>query len=157
MHSQPETDNEQNKNHNTDIDNNHTMNNSYEHSKQTSKEFQNLQPKRQELLKNQENITTRKTRPTRKQNTSNNEEYWIDNIPPELTEANYPPIINSDNQNQISISNKKLLSFRKHHSLSYRKSRRYYRIHVTTCSTYNISNNTANNTFTPTGTSTETI
>ena len=103
MHSQPQTDNEQNKNHNTDIDNNHTMNNSYEHSKQTSKAFQNLQPKRQELLKNQENITTRKTRPTRKQNTSNNEEYWIDNIPPELTEANYPPIINSGKQSKPDL------------------------------------------------------
>lgn len=58
-----------------DIDKNHTINNSHKLSKQTKKTFQNLQWKTQELLKNQENITTRKTRLTRKQNTNHNEEY----------------------------------------------------------------------------------
>ena len=29
---------------------------------------------------------------TKKQNTDNLHEYWIDNIPPELTKTNYPPI-----------------------------------------------------------------
>ena len=42
-------------------------------------------------------VTLRKNQKTQKQNTNNLDEYWIDNIPPELTKADYPPINKSNN------------------------------------------------------------
>ena len=53
----------------------------------------------QHLQNNQNNITNRRNQPVQKQ-TQNKEEYWIDNIPPELTEKHFPPINQKDTLRQ---------------------------------------------------------
>ena len=68
---------------------------------------QHLQQSTKENLNQRENITIRKSQ--RKQ-TNNEEDYWIDNIPPELTDRNYSPLnsnnqqtTNKDNQEEITV------------------------------------------------------
>ena len=53
---------------------------------------QNLQQNTKQISNQRENVTSRKNQ--RKQ-TNNEEDYWIDNIPPELTDKNYPSINNN--------------------------------------------------------------
>ena len=53
----------------------------------------------QHLQNNQNNITNRRNQRVQKK-TQNKEEYWIDNIPPELTEKHFPPINQKDTLRQ---------------------------------------------------------
>ena len=53
----------------------------------------------QQLFNNQ-NITQRKTRPQQTQNKKNKNLYWIDNLPPDVTEDNYPTLNNNSKQKQ---------------------------------------------------------
>ena len=53
----------------------------------------------QHLQNNQNNITNRRNQRVQK-NPQNQEEYWIDNIPPELTEKNFPQIHQKDTLRQ---------------------------------------------------------
>ena len=47
---------------------------------------------------NNQNITQRKTRPQQTQNKKNKNLYWIDNLPPDVTEDNYPTLNNNNNR-----------------------------------------------------------
>ena len=51
-------------------------------------------------LFNNQNITQRKTRPQQTQNKKNKNLYWIDNLPPDVTEDNYPTLNNNSKQKQ---------------------------------------------------------
>ena len=58
------------------------------------------------LPNNHQNITQKKNKRPNKQNTAKNEEYWIDNFPPEISDKNYPPLNSKNtqkNMNQINI------------------------------------------------------
>ena len=49
---------------------------------------------------NNQNITQRKTRPQQTQNKKNKNLYWIDKLPPDVTEDNYPTLNNNNKQKQ---------------------------------------------------------
>ena len=51
-------------------------------------------------LFNNQNITQRKTRPQQTQNKKNKNLYWIDKLPPDVTEDNYPTLNNNNKQKQ---------------------------------------------------------
>ena len=51
----------------------------------------------QNLINNQ-NVTQRKNRPQKNQNNKNKQLYWIDNLPPQLSQENYPPLTTNKNQ-----------------------------------------------------------
>ena len=79
--------------------------------KQTENQIENIQnnTKRQvnkHLTNNNQNITQRKKRRSKTQNTSNDEEYWIDNLPPEFSEKNYSSLNNNNTQQNKNHKNK---------------------------------------------------
>ena len=47
---------------------------------------------------NNQNITQRKNRPQQNQNNKNKQLYWIENIPPQLSQEDYPPLTTNKNQ-----------------------------------------------------------
>ena len=49
-------------------------------------------------LFNNHNVTQRKNRPQKNQNNKNKQLYWIDNLPPQLSQENYPPLTTNKNQ-----------------------------------------------------------
>ena len=57
----------------------------------------NKSKKNQNLINNQ-NVTQRKNRPQKNQNNKNKQLYWIDNLPPQLSQENYPPLTTNKNQ-----------------------------------------------------------
>ena len=68
----------------------------------TDKQNDTTNKKRQvnQHLFNNQNITQRKTRPQQTQNKKNKNLYWIDNLPPDVTEDNYPTLNNNNKQKQ---------------------------------------------------------
>ena len=52
------------------------------------------------------NITQRKKQRPSKQNAKNAEEYWIDNLPHEITKKNYPPLNNENIKQNTNQTNK---------------------------------------------------
>ena len=66
----------------------------------TDKQNDTTNKKRQvnQHLFNNQNITQRKTRPQQTQNKKNKNLYWIDKLPPDVTEDNYPTLNNNNKQ-----------------------------------------------------------
>ena len=70
----------------------------------------NNKSKSNQNLINNSNITQRKSRPQKKQNNKNKQPYWIDNLPPQLSQENYPPLTTNKNQNDSQPSNTNIQS-----------------------------------------------
>ena len=64
----------------------------------TDKQNEKTNKKRQvnQHFINNQNITQRKNQPQKFQNNTNKELYWIDNLPPDLTEENYATLKNKE-------------------------------------------------------------
>ena len=61
-------------------------------------------------LINNPNITQRKGRPQKNQNSNNKQLYWIDNPPPQLSQENYPPLTTNKNQSDSQQINTNIQS-----------------------------------------------
>ena len=67
----------------------------------------NNKSKSNQNLINNPNVTQRKSRPQKNQNNNNKQLYYIDNVPSQLSQENYPPLTTNKNQNdaqQININ-----------------------------------------------------
>ena len=71
-----------------------------------NEEINNKSKSNQNFINNP-NVTKRKSRPQKNQNNNNKQLYYIDNLPPQLSQENYPPLTTNKNQNdaqQININ-----------------------------------------------------
>ena len=69
----------------------------------TDKQNEKTNKKRQvnQHFINNQNITQRKNQPQKFQNNTNKELYWIDNLPPDLTEENYSTLKNKEQKHSV--------------------------------------------------------
>ena len=69
----------------------------------TDKQNEKTNKKRQvnQHFINNQNITQRKNQPQKFQNNTNKELYWIDNLPPDLTEENYATLKNKEQKHSV--------------------------------------------------------
>ena len=58
----------------------------------------------QHLINNQ-NVTKRKNRQQKNQNNKNKQLYWINNLPPQLSQENYTPLTTNKNQKDSQTFN----------------------------------------------------